>query len=319
MVPLLPPGASCDKTEVPFYFGPVNFIRNMRFVRKMAVDINHVTGDIHYVILSCPSTAFNVLTIHDCAMLDRYGKWDPRYWIFRLLWFHLPMRKADLITVISEKTRKELLEKTGYAKDKIRVVDNFVNPVFRYTPRPFNKEKPVLLFIGSTVNKNLDRALEAIRGIPCRLDIVGKITERQQQFIDAQGIDATLSYALPFDQLVERYIACDAVLFPTLYEGFGMLIIEANAIGRPVITSDVSPMKEVAGTAAALVDPYDPASIRRGILRVVEDDVYRNRLIADGLDNAKRFSIDAVVRSYLDLYKQYGIHYRIQDASSPQA
>ncbi len=300
---LLPPGISSDQKKVPFYFGPVKFIRNIRFVRKHAKEINHITGDIHYAILGCPASALNVLTIHDCVLLEKYRRFDPRYWIFRLLWYDLPMRKADLITVVSEKTRTELEEKIGYGKEKIRVVNNFVNPAFAYTPRAFNKAKPALLFIGSTVNKNLDRVLGAVQGIRCRLEIVGEISEQPQPTIDTNGIVASLSYALPFEDLVAKYMECDMVLFPSLYEGFGMLIVEGNAVGRPVITSNLSPMKEIAGTAALLVDPYDKNSIRHAILQIIEDDTYRDQLIREGIANAKRFSLETTVSRYIQLYK----------------
>ena len=87
------------------------------------------------------------------------------------------MAKADIVTVISEKTKAELMNGIRFGRKKIKVVNNFVDPIFKYTPKEFNKERPVFLFLGSTVNKNLDRILDAVRGISCRLDIVGKLSE----------------------------------------------------------------------------------------------------------------------------------------------
>lgn len=300
----LPAGSSCNIEEMPYFFGPVNFFRNILYVRKRQQAINHITGDIHYAILGCSRKNCNVLTIHDCVLLEKYGKYDPRYWLFKTLWYSLPMRRADLVTVISEKTKTDLLNKIGYDEKKIKVVSNFVSDKFVYVPKVFNREKPELLFIGSTANKNLDRILQAVAGVNCHLQIVGKISEQQQLFIESNKIAATISFELSLEELVEKYKAADMVLFPSLYEGFGMLIIEANAAGRPVITSDMSPMKEIAGKAACLVDPYDVGSIRQGIEKLIQDDDYRTSIVEHGLTNARLYRVNKVAGMYLDLYKE---------------
>ena len=84
-----------------------------------------------------------------------------------------------------------------------------------------------------------------------------------------------------------------------------MLIIEANAVGRPVITSNISPLKEVAGKAAILVDPNEVSSIREAVCKLINDDEYRNQLVKEGYLNAKRFSIDTVTENYIHLYKEF--------------
>lgn len=238
-------------------------------------------------------------------MLEKFSKWDIRYWLFRIVWYELPMRKADLITVISEKTRKDLADKIGYGNNKIKVVGNFVNDAFTYCPTTFNKTLPQLLFIGSTVNKNLDRVLKAVQGLDCTLQIVGRLTEQQQQYISEHSINATISFDLALPQLVKKYQEADMVLFPSLYEGFGMLIIEANAVGRPVLTSNIAPMKDVAANAACLVDPHSVNSIREGIKKIIEDDGYRESLIMNGLNNAALYSLDKVTNDYLTLYEHF--------------
>jgi glycosyltransferase involved in cell wall biosynthesis len=102
------------------------------------------------------------------------------------------------------------------------------------------------------------------------------------------------------------------VAFCSTFEGFGLPIIEAQAMRKPVVTSDLSPMKETSGGAACLVDPHDPASIRLGIMRVIEDETFRAQLVAKGLQNIERFKPAVVARQYEAYYRsiaeQIGIY-----------
>jgi len=92
--------------------------------------------------------------------------------------------------------------------------------------------------------------------------------------------------------------------FVSTYEGFGMPIVEANKIGRPVITANVSSMPEIAGEAALLVDPLNATSIKAGILKIIENDAYREKLIENGLINAGRFDGNHLAQKYFKLYEK---------------
>jgi glycosyltransferase involved in cell wall biosynthesis len=96
----------------------------------------------------------------------------------------------------------------------------------------------------------------------------------------------------------------DIIALASSYEGFGMPILEGQAVGRPVITSNILSMPEVAGNAACLVDPYDPSSIRQGILKIIQDAAYRDELVRKGFANVKRFDPQVIALQYLDLYKK---------------
>ena len=139
------------------------------------------------------------------------------------------------------------------------------------------------------------------------MEIVGDLNPEQKQALAKFGVNYSNSGCLTDAEIVEKYRAADIVEFCSMYEGFGMPIIEANATGRPVVTGSIEPMASVAGGAACLVDPYDPISIRSGILRVFEDRPYREELVRLGFENARRFSAEAVAQSYVALYRELGL------------
>ena len=131
--------------------------------------INHVTGDVHYLALGLDGKR-TVLTIHDCVSLERLRGW--RLTVFRKLWYEWPIRRATVVTVISESTRRELLRHVPCEAAKIRVVMNCVGIDFAPSPKAFNAVEPEILHLGTGANKNLERLVPALAGLPCRLHII---------------------------------------------------------------------------------------------------------------------------------------------------
>ena len=118
------------------------------------------------------------------------------------------------------------------------------------------------------------------------------------------NIDYENHVDLTEEGVVDQYVLADLVLFASTYEGFGQPIVEANAVGRAVVTSNVFSMPEVAGDAAALVDPTSVDSIRREVLRVIDDSGYRAALIEAGFRNVERFRTGIIAGRYASLYRQ---------------
>jgi glycosyltransferase involved in cell wall biosynthesis len=175
---------------------------------------------------------------------------------------------------------------------------------FTRSDKPFNKEKPVILHVGTAPNKNLSGLITALKGLRCQLHIIGKQEETYIQQLKENGIDYVYQSGLSDEEMLQKYRDADIMAFASTYEGFGMPILEAQATGRVVVTSNVSSMPEVAGGAACLVDPFDTNSIRNGIQKVIEDDRYRDELIAKGFENIKRYDPELIARQYLALYKK---------------
>jgi glycosyltransferase involved in cell wall biosynthesis len=293
-----------QEVRMPLVSKPRNLLKNIAFTRREQKEINHVTGDVHYAILGCSRHNIKVLTIHDCVSVQKYPKTDPRYWIIKWVWYSWPVMRADHVTVISESTKQELLQLIRVRPGKVSVITNYVDPSFQRAPAGFNAGCPRILFIGTTSNKNLNRLAVAMKDLPAILDIVGELTADQQEALDAAGVRYEQSARLSRDQLLAKYRDCDLLAFPTTYEGFGLPIVEAQTVGRPVLTSDLSPMREVAGEGACLIDPYDSIAIRKGLLRIISEPEYREQLVEKGWRNVARFSLQTVTEEYVALYRQ---------------
>lgn len=265
-------------------------------------EINHVTGDINFLNFFFRKRR-SVLTILDCAFMDN-AKGIKR-WIFRIFWLVIPVHRARIVTVISQATKDELLKYVNCDPDKIRVVPVFVSESF--VPgegRPFNTERPILLQVGTAPNKNLIRLIEAVKEIDCCLDIIGELSDEQQEALRKYDVKYVNSVRISDEEMVEKYQNCDLVTFVSTYEGFGMPIIEANCVEKPVITSDILSMPEVAGDAACIVDPFNISQIKDGVLKIIEDANYRNELIDNGKKNKLRYSIGAIANMYVDVYNE---------------
>jgi glycosyltransferase involved in cell wall biosynthesis len=298
----MPADVRCSAYVCPhFSKGIFPRIRNMLDAAKHQAQINHITGDVHYLALSLRKQR-TLLTVLDCASLERLS--GLRRTVLLWLWYVLPIRRAGLVSVISESTRRELLRHVKCDPSKIRVVPCCVGSDFAPVPKSFDESNPVILQMGTAANKNLERVIEALAGLPCRLNIVGTLTANQRVRLEQHKIRYTNIPRATDAEVVSAYAACDLVIFASTYEGFGLPIVEANAVGRPVVTSNLLSMPEVAGQAACLVDPFDVEAIRRGILKVWHEADYRQNLVTAGFENVKRFTAKAVAESYTALYRE---------------
>ena len=278
--------------------------KNMWHFRKISKHrICHITGDVQYV--ACLMNPKNtILTIHDLVPLHNpkvpwYSKWLC-YW----LWYYFPLKRLKRVTCISEATQQDLISFFPWAKNKITVVTNPVRSEFVNVPKDFNQECPIILHIGTKTNKNLLRVVEALAGINCHLRVIGQIPNEEKEALKRFHINFSNEEFVTDNQIVQEYEKCDIVSFPSLFEGFGMPIIEGQTTGRAVLTSDIEPMKTVAGKNACLVDPNSVDSIRRGFMRLINDYKYRTLVVHSGVENAQMYTPLSITNLYKQVYEK---------------
>lgn len=269
--------------------------------RRKVDGVRHVTGEVHFLNLLMRTDTV-VLTVLDCGFMLR--KRGVSRWLVRKLYLDWPVRKARFVTAISEQTRREIVDYSKCDPRKIVVIPVAIDDAFQPAPKPFDLQRPRILQIGTGYNKNILRLVSALEGLTCKLMIVGELSTEQRNLLLKKRIDFDNAVGITRDEIVAEYQACEIVSFVSTFEGFGMPIVEANAVERVVVTSNVSSMPEVAGDAACLVDPTDIASIRAGFDKVIADADYRERLIANGRENRKRFDPNWIAEQYYDLYQQ---------------
>ncbi len=264
-------------------------------------DINHITGDIHYVATFLKKRK-TILTIHDCGILHESTGLKNR--IFKLFWFTIPILKCKFITTVSEATKDDLIKITNCDPDKIHVVYScYLNDSFKRNSKAFNSNEPRILQLGTAFNKNIQRLIPALKDIKCKLVIIGRLSKENRKLIRDNAVACEIyDRRLSEEEVIDQYNKSDILSCVSTLEGFGMPIIEANVIGRAVVTSNITSMPEVAGDAAHYVNPFSIDDINKGLLKVINDKDYRNKLIEKGYANSARFSPQNIAHQYTALY-----------------
>ena len=276
--------------------------KNIRYAlkhsKKNNYDIIHITGTEHY-LLPFLRNKKTIITVHDLGFFTN-NKLSCRNILKYFLWIKtLPL--AAHVTFISEKSQKEALGLVKLKDGKYSIVMNPIGTEFSAQPKEINKLCPIILHIGTKEHKNIETTAIALKGFPCNLRIIGNLSEKQIDTLTTNNINYKNISNLTDEGILQEYINCDIVNFPSLYEGFGMPIIEGQSIGRPVLTSNLSPMKEIAADAAVLVEPTNPESIRKGYETLLKES---QKYIEKGFENIKRFSLSRISKEYFEIYNK---------------
>src|SRR5436190_2412251 len=238
-----------------------------------------------------------VVTVHDLAVFrhpEAFNRWTRTYSprvVPRVL------AAARRVIAVSEFTRRELVELLHVPDEKIRVVPNAVED-------DFTREGPAaageyVLAVGTLEpRKNLARLVEAARRTGVELRVVGAAGWGG---VEVEGNGVRWLGEVSDAELAQLYRGARCVAYPSVYEGFGIPVLEAMACGAPVVTSRGTAMEEIADGAAVLVDPSDPAELAAGIERAAAE---RETLVPRGLERARAFRWDAVARATVGVYRE---------------
>lgn len=319
--PDFPVGADTEVIHAPWSYNQKlrrMFFQTFQLGRKYCRDAVLLTTDSK-VPFFLPKSCFLVPLVTDLAVY----RLKETYQLSRSLWWRLQYRyvrhRANLFLAISEFTKKEMIEILRIPPEKIKVVpcacSTAMRPVtderlLKKIRKKYQLPEHFMLFVGNfNPRKNLERLLRAFdlakEQIPHHLVIAGEQGwkfDKQEALNSIRHADAIhfIDY-VPDEDMPTLYSAADLFLFPTLYEGFGIPVVEAQACGTPVLTSNCSALLEVGGDAAVFVNPYDVEDISRGILRVLQDPALAESLVEKGLQNAKRFSWEDSARKLNEL------------------
>jgi glycosyltransferase involved in cell wall biosynthesis len=257
--------------------------------RGRALDVLHCTTFRGPLRSSVPT----VVTVHDLAILrapEAFPRWHRLYGRAGL---ERVLKAADAIVAVSEFTRDEVTALVDVPVERVRVVPNGVDALF--TPDGPRAEGDYVLAVATLEpRKNLGRAVDAAREAGVELRVVGA---RGWGGVDVPGWVGEV----PDAELAALYRGARCVVYPSLYEGFGLPVLEAMACGAPVVTSRSTAMEEVAGTAAVLVDPLDVSAIAAGIH---EATLRRDELIPAGLTRARTFTWDRAADAVVELWRE---------------
>ncbi|HET9242295.1 MAG TPA: glycosyltransferase family 1 protein [Gaiella sp.] len=257
---------------------------------------------VHYPLtVPVPDTARpSVLTLLDVQHLDLPGLFPRGERWFRRLAYDRAARRASHVVVISNWVRERVVARLGLEPGRVHAVHLGVDHE-RFSPDPSVEREPFLLYPARPwPHKNHERLFEAFAQVrrdrsELRLVLTGVGHEpgRLPEGVDSRG-------GVSLDELVSLYRRAAALVFPSLYEGFGLPPLEAMACGCPVAVSDAGSLPEVVGDAAALFEPHDASAIARGIREALER---ASELAPRGVAHAAGFTWDATARAHDRVYE----------------
>lgn len=326
---LSPALRALPRANVPLDVRPWRMLVWLAHVVRAPLDRVMPRADIFHAtehLLPPLKNARTVFTLHDLIF-----QFFPEYhlplnrWFLRNAMPHF-LRRADAIIAVSECTKRDAMRLYNVPAEKITVIYEAAAPALRpetdanriaEARARYAHNQPFILFVGVIEpRKNIGALVDALRilrarGFAHRLLIAGRKGWLYQPTFDhvrQTGMDNAVTFLdfVPDDDVRALFAACDAFVFPSLYEGFGLPPLEAMAAGAPVICANVASLPEVVGDAALLVNPRDVREIANAIERVITDRALRDELRARGFARAAQFSWERAARETRQVYERVG-------------
>lgn len=272
-----------------------------------------------------------VVTAHDLTPIV-YKEHFPAGILGNIKWIIQKNRLKGVSGVIadSECSKRDIIRILKFPETKVRVVYLAADPVFQKlntqywipdTKRKFSLPENFLLYVGdATWNKNLPRLIDAVSKTSFQLVLVGKVWENKSSDIPKNPWNDDLVSVLKriendpqfirlgfvsTEDLIRIYNLATCLILPSIYEGFGLPVLEAMQSGCPVICSNSSSLTEIAQDSAAYFDPLDTEAIKEAILKVYKDETLRKKLSQEGIVQSKKFSWKKTAEETIRVYEEF--------------
>ena len=251
----------------------------------------HFPLSVMLPLVSAPPAATTILDLQHEFLPENFPRWELAY---RKKLYGASARRSRIVIAISEHARETLVERLSLEPDRVRTIHLGVD-LERFSPADVPREPFLFYPANAWPHKNHERLFEAVALLrrehrDLRLVLTGEHAD-VPDFVDARG-------RVSQDELVELYRRASALVFPSLYEGFGQPVLEALACACPVACSDLPPLREVAGDAAAYFDPLEPESIAAATLEAIA------RGGSSGPERASAFTWDECARKHDAVYRE---------------
>jgi glycosyltransferase involved in cell wall biosynthesis len=286
-------------------------------LRRIGAHLVHGPAFVGPLLAPCPV----VITIHDLSFIRFPTLFRPANRLYLTVLTRLSARRARRLIAVSAHTAAETTRLLGVPSERIDVVYHGVDPAFHPLPadevavfrqRQGLPERFVLCVGTLEPRKNQTRLVEAFARIhdgQVKLVLVGGkgwLYDELFTRVEALGLSKEIIFPgyVMNDELPLWYNAATILAYPSLYEGFGMPVLEAQACGTPVLTSNVSSLPEAAGDAASMVDPYDVEALAAELDRLLTDKLLRHELRKRGLAHASQFTWPLMAQETADVYRR---------------
>jgi len=281
-------------------------------LEKLGLDIFHSTAQLN----SISNTKYKkMITIHDLAAIkfphthNLYPRLSAKYILPKVI------SKSDKIIAVSENTKKDIINYFKVDKDKIEVIYEAAEKIFKPVKtkkvlEKYNIDQPYILYVGTIEpRKNINLIIKAFQEIkrnnlPHKLVIVGKFGWKYQSILTSLkgSNDIILTGYVKKEDLPEFYSNAEFLVYPSLYEGFGLPPLQAMACSCPVISSNTSSLPEVIGNAGILINPKDKETLKSSMLKLIKDRSLISELKKKGLKQSKKFSWEESAKKTLNIY-----------------
>ena len=288
---------------------------SIRLLNKQKYDIFHPTYYDPYFLQHLQQKPF-ILTIYDMIHELYTNYFSPND--FTKIWKKKLIGQTEAIIAISESTKNDIMKFTGVESDRISVV--YLGNPLEYLDQPYRikknfeyptLEKPYILFVGNRDGyknfmffiKSITELLKKNENLRVYCAGGGPFTHSELKIFNTLDIFSKVRYVKTNDLIMKHlYENACAFVFPSLYEGFGLPILEAFSCSCPALLSNSSSLPEVGADAACYFDPIDPESLIQSVETVISDDHYREKLIKKGLERVKLFSWENTAQATKKIY-----------------